>query len=124
MLGETCRFDHGRDPVEVDDSNLPQMLSLAASTFPTSQPNPPHLPNPPIQVFPPGVLPPRPLVAPIGAPQIAPNAGLTTVRVQNTRPVASPVELPPGQMPPPQVPIFRPRNPIAFMRNLTPGNLK
>lgn len=122
MLGETCRFDHGRDPVEVDDSNLPQMLSLAASSsFPASQGNPPHLPNPPIQVFPPGVMPPRPLVAQMGAPPMPPNMnpGLATVRMRNT--VPSPVDLPGGRMQTPQVPIFRPRNPIAFMRNITPG---
>lgn len=109
MLGETCRFDHGRDPVEVDDKNLPQMLSLAANTFPATQPN---APNPPMQppVFP-NVLPQRPpIVPPLGAANL--STTLTTVQVQNTRP--SPVEMNP------QVPIFRPRNPMALFRNISP----
>ena len=40
MLGEVCPYDHGYDPVEVDDTNLPQMLSLAGLPA-TSQPNQP-----------------------------------------------------------------------------------
>ena len=44
------------------------------------------------------------------------NTGLTTVQVQKTRP--SHMEVNPGQ-----VPIFRPRNPMAFMRNISPTGI-
>ena len=109
MLGEVCPYDHGHDPVEVDDTNLPQMLSLAG--IPGTQTNP-HM-QAPLQIFP-NVAPPRPIV-----PQIAGgltlNTGLTTVQVQKPRPIPSPIELPRNQ-----VPIFRPRNPMAFMRHISP----
>lgn len=113
MLGEVCPYDHGYDPVEVDDRNLPQMLSLAgiASTQAPAQPV-----APPLQIYP-NVLsaaPRPPIMAPVtGALTL--NTGLTTVQVQKPRPIPSPVEHPGGQ-----VPIFRPRNPIAFMRNISP----
>ena len=114
MLGETCRFDHGRDPLEVDDRNLPQMLSLAASTFPPStQPSSnAKIPNPAMTVFQNVNLLPgqRPMVPPLGANL---STSLTTVQMQNTRP--SPVEMAP------QVPIFRPRNPMALFRNISPS---
>jgi len=112
MLGETCRFDHGRDPVEVDDRNLPHMLSLAtANTFPpSSQPNnAATMANPSVPVFQ-NVIGQRPMVAPIGTANL--NTSLTTVQAQNTRP--SPVEINT------QVPIFRPRNPMALFRNISP----
>lgn len=113
MLGETCRFDHGRDPLEVDDKNLPHMLSLAASTFPPStQPSTvANVSNPPMTVFQNvNMMGQRPIVPPIGANL---NTSLTTVQMQNTRP--SPVEMNP------QVPIFRPRNPMALFRNISPS---
>lgn len=113
MLGETCRFDHGRDPLEVDDKNLPHMLSLAASTFPPStQPSTvANGSNPPMTVFQNvNLMGQRPIVPPIGANL---NTSLTTVQIQNTRP--SPVEMNP------QVPIFRPRNPMALFRNISPS---
>jgi len=115
MLGETCRFDHGRDPLEVDDKNLPHMLSLAASTFPPStQPSTvANVSNPPMTVFQNvNLMGQRPIVPTIGANL---STSLTTVRVQNTRP--SPVEMNP------QVPIFRPRNPMALFRNISPSGV-
>ena len=35
ILGETCRFDHGRDPVEVDDRNLP-LFQFGSQANPTA----------------------------------------------------------------------------------------
>lgn len=106
MLGETCRFYHGRDPLEVDDKNLPHMLSLAAKPSTVA-----NVSNPPMSVFQNvNMMGQRPIVPPIGANL---NTSLTTVQMQNTRP--SPVEMNP------QVPIFRPRNPMALFRNISPS---
>lgn len=112
MLGEVCPYDHGYDPVEVDDRNLPQMLTLAGLPAPPPPPNQPG--QPPLLM--PNVLPPpaRPL-APLSAGLPSLNTGLTTVQVQNARPIPSPAEMQNHQ-----VPIFRPRNPIAFIRNIPP----
>ena len=105
-MGETCRFDHGRDPVEVDDRNLP-LFQFGSQANPTAP-----LQTPGLQVFP-NIIPQRPIIPPMGANL---NTGLTTVQVQKTRP--SHMEVNPGQ-----VPIFRPRNPMAFMRNISPTGI-
>lgn len=113
MLGEVCPYDHGYDPVEVDDRNLPQMLSLAG--LPSSQPNSTQLQTAPaLQLLQPNVMPQRPMLHAINS-GLSLNPGLTTVHVQRPRPIPSPVELPGSQ-----VPIFRPRNPAAFMQNISP----
>jgi len=112
MLGEVCPYDHGQDPVEVDDRNLPQMLTLAG--IPSSQQQQPTQIPPPLQIFP-NMVPPRPIMPAGASGSLTLNTGLTTVQVQKPRPIPSPVELSGSQ-----VPIFRPRNPIAFIRNASP----
>ncbi|XP_071951192.1 RNA-binding protein 26-like [Antedon mediterranea] len=68
MRGELCPYDHGNDPVIVDDLNLPNMLRPPPplpSQPPPTQPPPPHIPpHPPMgipgQPPPPGPPPPGP----------------------------------------------------------------
>ncbi|XP_065646403.1 RNA-binding protein 26 isoform X2 [Hydra vulgaris] len=118
MLGEVCPYDHGHDPLEVDDTNLPQMLTLAG--LPSIQPhqNFTQQPQPPQHLqFLPNMLPShpmRPLQSAVpGALSL--NTGLTTVHIQKQTPIPSPIEINRNQ-----VPIFRPRNSLAFIKNNSP----
>ena len=116
MLGEVCPYDHGHDPLEVDDSNLPQMLTLAG--LPATQPHQNFAPQSQQHLqFLPNILPSRPIVPAVpGALTL--NTGLTTVHVQKQTPIPSPIEINRNQ-----VPIFRPRNSVAFIKNISPGNI-
>lgn len=79
MRGDMCVFDHGSDPVVVEDVNLPSILPFPPAPLPVGdgQP-PPGLPPPP-----PGLLPPPPV---------------------NLRPPVAPGSLPPVAGPPPPLP--------------------
>ncbi|XP_065668942.1 RNA-binding protein 26 isoform X2 [Hydra vulgaris] len=115
MLGEVCPYDHGHDPLEVDDTNLPQMLTLAG--LPAAQPHQNFVQQPPQHLqFLPNILPSRPIVPSVpGALSL--NTGLTTVHVQKQTPIPSPIEMNRNQ-----VPIFRPRNSVAFIKNISPAS--
>ncbi|CAN9507217.1 unnamed protein product [Ophioblennius macclurei] len=77
MRGDMCPFDHGSDPVVVEDVNLPNMLSFQPPPLPgVDGPPPPGLPPPPPLMNPPPVNL-RPPVPPPGAlpPSLPPVAG-------------------------------------------------
>lgn len=76
MRGDMCPFDHGSDPVVVEDVNLPGMLPFQPPPIPgVDPPPPPGLPPPPLMNPPPVNL--RPPVPPPGAlpPSLPPVAG-------------------------------------------------
>uniref|UniRef100_A0AAX7T5Y1 RNA binding motif protein 26 n=1 Tax=Astatotilapia calliptera TaxID=8154 RepID=A0AAX7T5Y1_ASTCA len=67
MQGDLCPFDHGSDPVVVEDVNLPSMLPFQPPPIPgVEPPPPPGLPPPPPLMNPPPVNL-RPPVPPPGA---------------------------------------------------------
>ncbi|XP_033115635.1 RNA-binding protein 26-like [Anneissia japonica] len=86
MRGELCPYDHGNDPVIVDDLNLPNMLSIGS----------PSIPPPPLPSQPPPQQPPPPQIP----PQIPPHPPLGLPR--------QPLGLPPPRIPPPPGPMLRP----------------
>ena len=95
ILGDRCPFDHGKDPVVVDDLNFPGMIGMplpgrtaaSADLFSSLLPNSAS-----------NLLPIQPLLpSSIG---LSMNTGVTLVPGQ-PRPVPSPVELPP------RVPIYQ-----------------
>lgn len=73
MRGDMCPFDHGSDPVVVEDVNLPSILPFPPAPLPVGDgPPPARLPPPP------GLLPPppvnlRPPVVPGSLPPVAGN---------------------------------------------------
>ncbi|XP_028655410.1 LOW QUALITY PROTEIN: RNA-binding protein 26 [Erpetoichthys calabaricus] len=77
MRGDMCPFDHGSDPVVVEDVNLPGMLPFPAQPPPVIEgPPPPGLPPPPPLMTPPPVnlRPPVPPPGPL-PPSLPPVAG-------------------------------------------------
>uniref|UniRef100_A0A8D0CKR2 RNA binding motif protein 26 n=1 Tax=Scleropages formosus TaxID=113540 RepID=A0A8D0CKR2_SCLFO len=77
MRGDMCPFDHGSDPVVVEDVNLPGILPFQAQPLPVVEgPPPPGLPPPPPLLTPPPVNL-RPQVPPPGTlpPSLPPIAG-------------------------------------------------
>lgn len=77
MRGDMCPFDHGSDPVVVEDVNLPSILPFQPPPIPgVDPPPPPGLPPPPPLMNPPPVNL-RPPVPPPGAlpPSLPPVAG-------------------------------------------------
>lgn len=75
MRGDMCPFDHGSDPVVVEDVNLPNMLPFQPPPIPGVEPPPPGLPPPPLLNPPPVNI--RPPVPPPGTlpPSLPPVAG-------------------------------------------------
>ncbi|MGH0140263.1 UNVERIFIED_CONTAM: hypothetical protein FKN15_051412 [Acipenser sinensis] len=67
MRGDMCPFDHGSDPVVVEDVNLPGMLPFPAQPPPVEGPPPPGLPPPPPMMTPPplNLRPPGPPPSPL-----------------------------------------------------------
>ncbi|XP_060891630.1 RNA-binding protein 26 isoform X1 [Labrus mixtus] len=77
MRGDMCPFDHGSDPVVVEDVNLPNMMPFQPPPIPgVAAPPPPGLPPPPPLMNPPPVNL-RPPVPPPGVlpPSLPPIAG-------------------------------------------------
>ncbi|GCB71377.1 hypothetical protein scyTo_0001545 [Scyliorhinus torazame] len=76
MRGDMCPFDHGSDPVVVEDVNLPGMLPFPSQPPIVEGPNPPVLPPPPPILTPPPVnlRPPVPPPGPL-PPSLPPVAG-------------------------------------------------
>ncbi|XP_035249321.1 RNA-binding protein 26 isoform X1 [Anguilla anguilla] len=119
MRGDMCPFDHGSDPVVVEDVNLPSILPFQAQPHPVVDgPPPPGLPPPPPlmtpppvnlrpPVPPPGTMPPSlPPVAgpPPPLPPLQPSgmdAPPNSITSSVPTIVTSGVHLPPPQAPPP-----------------------
>lgn len=80
MRGDMCPFDHGSDPVVVEDVNLPSMLPFQPPPLPgVDCPPPPGLPPPHSLLTPPVNL--RPPVPPPGTmpPSLPPVAGMKSI---------------------------------------------
>ncbi|XP_073436539.1 RNA-binding protein 26 isoform X2 [Dendrobates tinctorius] len=77
MRGDLCPFDHGSDPVVVEDVNLPGILPFPAQPPVVDGPPPPVLPPPPPLLTPPPPVNLRPPVPPPGAlpPSLPPVTG-------------------------------------------------
>ncbi|XP_075055979.1 RNA-binding protein 26 isoform X3 [Mixophyes fleayi] len=75
MRGDMCPFDHGSDPLVVEDVNLPGILPFPAQPPVVDGPHPPGLPPPPSLLTPPVNL--RPPVPPPGPlpPSLPPVTG-------------------------------------------------
>ncbi|NP_998868.1 RNA-binding protein 26 [Xenopus tropicalis] len=91
MRGDMCPFDHGSDPVVVEDVNLPGILPFPAQPPAVEGPPPPGLPPPPPLLTPPPVnlRPPVPPPGPLppSLPPITENevqVRLRTIREQVT----------------------------------------
>jgi len=96
LLGNSCPFDHGRDPVVVDDSAIPSILGIPGVGPPALPLVPPSQPVPPIPELFGGVFPSSMIVNPV--PSIAANTlsldtALTLVSGQQ-RPLPSVAEMP------------------------------
>lgn len=76
MRGDMCPFDHGSDPVVVEDVNLPGILPFPAQPPVVEGPPPPGLPPPPPILSPPPVnlRPPVPPPGPL-PPSLPPVTG-------------------------------------------------
>nr|DBA33067.1 TPA: hypothetical protein GDO54_000799 [Pyxicephalus adspersus] len=76
MRGDMCPFDHGSDPVVVEDVNLPGILPFPAQPPVVDGPPPPGLPPPPTLLTPPPVnlRPPVPPPGPL-PPSLPPVSG-------------------------------------------------
>lgn len=98
MRGDMCPFDHGSDPVVVEDVILPNMLPFQPPPIPgVDAPPPPGLPPPPTLINPPPVNL-RPPVPP---------------------PVTLPPSLPPVAGPPPPLPPLQPSGMDAPPNSIT-----
>ncbi|XP_063809066.1 RNA-binding protein 26 isoform X2 [Pseudophryne corroboree] len=76
MRGDMCPFDHGSDPVVVEDVNIPGILPFPAQPPVVDGPPPPGLPPPPSMLTPPPVnlRPPVPPPGPL-PPSLPPVTG-------------------------------------------------
>uniref|UniRef100_H2V4A3 RNA binding motif protein 26 n=1 Tax=Takifugu rubripes TaxID=31033 RepID=H2V4A3_TAKRU len=101
MRGDMCPFDHGSDPVVVEDVNLPNIMSF----------------QPPPQI--PGVEPPPPPGLPPPPPPPLMNAPPVNLRPPVPPPCALPPSLPPVQGPPPPLPPLQPSGMDAPPNSIT-----
>ncbi|XP_060693344.1 RNA-binding protein 27 isoform X2 [Hemiscyllium ocellatum] len=113
MRGDLCLFDHGNDPLIVEDVTLPGMIPFPPPPPglppPAHQLPPPghHLP-PPLPGLPPNLRlpplpppgqPPPPGIHPVSGPHPIPKSGVDSIEVSGTSTV--PTLPPPGLRPPP-----------------------
>ncbi|XP_030581965.1 RNA-binding protein 26 isoform X1 [Archocentrus centrarchus] len=98
MQGDLCPYDHGSDPVVVEDVNLPSMLPFQPPPIPGVEPPPP-----------PGLPPPPPLM----------NPPPVNLRPPVPPPGALPPSLPPVAGPPPPLPPLQPAGMDAPPNSIT-----
>ncbi|KAL7844700.1 hypothetical protein SRHO_G00232390 [Serrasalmus rhombeus] len=107
VRGDLCPFDHGNDPLIVDDVALPTMIPFPPPGMPpTRMPLPPMTEPPPgmpmPMPIPPHGQPPPPGIYPMPGPPLIPASGIDTpphARTSTSSPLA-----PPGVGPPPPPP--------------------
>uniref|UniRef100_UPI0037E8D8A1 RNA-binding protein 27 isoform X2 n=1 Tax=Semicossyphus pulcher TaxID=241346 RepID=UPI0037E8D8A1 len=114
VRGDLCPFDHGNDPLIVDDVNLPNMIPFPPPPVmpPAGLPMPPITePPPPLRMpsMPPYGQPPPPGVFPMTGPPLIATSGIDTPNHQSaitsSPPIGPPgVGLPPTLPPPPPPP--------------------
>ncbi|XP_068187661.1 RNA-binding protein 27 isoform X2 [Antennarius striatus] len=108
VRGDLCPFDHGNDPLIVDDVNLPSIIPFPPPPVmpPTGLPIPPITePPPPLRMpsMPPYGQPPPPGVFPMSGPPLIATSGTDTPNHQ-TAITSSPTVRPPGVGLPPTLP--------------------
>ncbi|XP_051959991.1 RNA-binding protein 27-like isoform X2 [Xyrauchen texanus] len=107
IRGDLCPFDHGNDPLIVDDVTLPTMIPFPP---PPSLPRMPMPPMPPMTEPPPRMRmpppphgqPPPPGIYPMPGPPLIPATGINTPHSRNS--TSSPLALPGAGPPPPPPP--------------------
>ncbi|XP_066501354.1 RNA-binding protein 27 isoform X3 [Hoplias malabaricus] len=111
VRGDLCPFDHGNDPLIVDDVALPTMIPFPPPGMPppARMPLPPMTEPPPIMPmpFPPHGQPPPPGILPIPGLPLIPASGIEPsphARTSNSSPLAPPGVGPPPPLPPPPPP--------------------
>ncbi|XP_060792563.1 RNA-binding protein 27 isoform X2 [Neoarius graeffei] len=109
VRGDLCPFDHGNDPLIVDDVALPTMIPFPPPGMPPVRmplPLPPMaepLPVMPMPI-PPHGQPPPPGIYPMAGPPLIPASGIETpphARTSTSSPLAPPGVNPPPPPPPP-----------------------
>uniref|UniRef100_A0A3B5A476 RNA binding motif protein 27 n=1 Tax=Stegastes partitus TaxID=144197 RepID=A0A3B5A476_9TELE len=108
VRGDLCPFDHGSDPLIVDDVNLPNMIPFPPPPVmpPAGLPMPPITePPPPLRMpsMPPYGQPPPPGVFPMTGPPLIATSGIDTPNHQSAI-TSSPSIGPPGVGLPPTLP--------------------
>ncbi|XP_036403903.1 RNA-binding protein 27-like isoform X1 [Megalops cyprinoides] len=106
VRGDLCPFDHGNDPLIVDDVTLPTMIPFPP---PPGLP-PPRMPMPPMTEPPPGLRmpmpphgqPPMPGIFPMPGPPLIPTSAIDTREHSGTSLIST--LAPPGVGPPPPIP--------------------
>ncbi|KAK3555348.1 hypothetical protein QTP86_014939 [Hemibagrus guttatus] len=115
VRGDLCPFDHGNDPLIVDDVALPTMIPFPPPGMPGMPPARMPLPMPPMpeplpimpMPIPPHGQPPPPGIFPMAGPPLIPASGIETsphVRTSTSSPLAPPGVNPPPPPPPPPPP--------------------
>uniref|UniRef100_A0A3Q1D9L5 RNA binding motif protein 27 n=1 Tax=Amphiprion ocellaris TaxID=80972 RepID=A0A3Q1D9L5_AMPOC len=114
VRGDLCPFDHGSDPLIVDDVNLPNIIPFPPPPVmpPTGLPMPPITEPPPslrMPSMPPYGQPPPPGIFPMAGPPLIATSGIDTPNHQSaitsSPPIGPPgVGLPPTLPPPPPPP--------------------
>lgn len=109
VRGDLCPFDHGNDPLIVDDVVLPTMIPFPPPGMPPARmplpppPMPEPLPVMPMPI-PPHGQPPPPGIYPMAGPPLIPISGIETpphARTSTSSPLAPPGVNPPPPLPPP-----------------------
>ncbi|XP_066572962.1 RNA-binding protein 27 isoform X2 [Amia ocellicauda] len=106
VRGDLCPFDHGNDPLIVDDVTLPTMIPFPPPPGmpPPRMPMPP-MPEPPTNLripMPPHGQPPPPGIFPIPGPPLIPTSAIDTREHSGTSSIST--LAPPGVGPPPPIP--------------------
>lgn len=113
VRGDLCPFDHGNDPLIVDDVNLPAIIPFPPPPVmpPAGLPMPPITEPPPslrIPPMPPYGQPPPPGIFPLTGPPLIATSGIDTPNHQSaitSSPIGPPgVGMPPTLPPPPPPP--------------------
>ncbi|KAA0720438.1 RNA-binding protein 27 [Triplophysa tibetana] len=120
IRGDLCPFDHGNDPLIVDDVTLPTMIPFPPPPVLPRMPMPPMTEPPPgmPMPMPPRGQPPPPGIYPMPRPPHIPTTGIDT-RPHSRSSTSSPLALP-GVGPPPHPPPPPPPPPSSSSASLHP----
>uniref|UniRef100_A0A8C1YGT0 RNA binding motif protein 27 n=1 Tax=Cyprinus carpio TaxID=7962 RepID=A0A8C1YGT0_CYPCA len=122
IRGDLCPFDHGNDPLIVDDVTLPTMIPFPPPPGLPRMPMPPMTeppPRMPMPLRPPHGQPPPPGIYPMPGPPLIPAPGIDTPPHSRTSRTSSPLALP-GVGPPPPLPPPPPSSSSSTSASLHP----
>ncbi|XP_026051406.1 RNA-binding protein 27-like isoform X1 [Carassius auratus] len=122
IRGDLCPFDHGNDPLIVDDVTLPSMIPFPPPPGLPRMPMPPMTeppPRMPMPLRPPHGQPPPPGIYPMPGPPLIPAPGIDTPPHSRTSRTSSPLALP-GVGPPPPPPPPPPSSSSSSSASLHP----